>query len=66
MKFNTTNCKFLHVWNKNIRQDYFMSGTKLESAQVEKDLGVKDHQSFPGTIAVKKANRMQEYIAKEY
>ena len=26
-----------------------MGGTKLESAQVEKDLGVKVDQSFPGS-----------------
>ena len=40
MKFNITKCKVLHVGNKNIRQDYFMGGIKLECAQVEKDLGV--------------------------
>ena len=54
--------------NKNIRQDYFMGGTKLEVAQVEKDLGVIVDQSFSGSsqcaVAVKKANRMLRYIAR--
>ena len=40
IKFNIAKCKVLHVGNKNIRQDYFMGGIKLECAQVEKDLGV--------------------------
>ena len=31
-----------------MRQDYFMGGTKLESAQVEKDLGVIVDQSLSG------------------
>ena len=49
MKFNTTKCEVLRVGNENIRQDYFMGGTKLVSAQVEKDLGVIVDQSFSGS-----------------
>uniref|UniRef100_A0A0E9XH61 Uncharacterized protein n=1 Tax=Anguilla anguilla TaxID=7936 RepID=A0A0E9XH61_ANGAN len=69
MKFNITKCKVLHVGNKNIGQDYFMGGTKLECAQVEKDLGVIVDQSLSGScqcaVAVKKkANRMLGYIAR--
>lgn len=68
MKFNITKCKVLHVGNKNVRQDYFMGGTKLECAQVEKDLGVIVDQSLSSSsqcaAAVKKANRMLGYIAK--
>ena len=40
LKFNTAKCEDLHVGNKNIREDYFMGGKTLESAQVEKDLGI--------------------------
>ena len=46
MKFNMTKCKVLPVGDKNIRQDYFMGGKKLECAEVEKDLAVIDHQNF--------------------
>ena len=35
MNGNLTKCKVLHVGNKNIRQDCFMGGTKLECAQLE-------------------------------
>ena len=45
--------------NKNIRQDYFMGGIKLECALVEKDLGVMVDQNLSGSrqcaVAVKKA-----------
>ena len=58
MKFNITKCKVIHVGNKNIRQDYFMGGTKMECAHVEKDLGVIVDQSLSGSghcaVAVKK------------
>ena len=67
MKFNTSKCKVLHVGNKTIRHDHFMGGTKLESAQVEKDLSVIVDLSLSGSsqcaVAVKKANRMLGYIA---
>ena len=49
MKSNTTKCNVLHVGNKNIRQGYFMGGKTLESAQVEKDLGVIVDQSLSGS-----------------
>ena len=68
MKFNTIKCKVLRVGNENIQQDYFMGGKKLESAQVEKDLGVIVDQSLSGSIqcsvAVKKVNRVLGYIAR--
>ena len=58
--------------NKNILQDYFMGGIKLECAQVEKDLGVMIDENLSGSrqcaVAVKKnffkANRMLGYIAR--
>ena len=68
MKFNIAKRKVLHVGNKNIRQDYFMGGIKLECAQVEKDLGVMVDENLSGSrqcaVAVKKANRMLGYIAR--
>ena len=68
MKFNIVKCKVLHVGNKNILQDYFMGGIKLECAQVEKDLGVMVDENLSGSrqcaIAVQKANRMLGYIAR--
>ena len=68
IKFNIAKCKVLHVGNKNIRQDYFMGGIKLECAQVEKDPGVMVDENLSGSrqcaVAVKKANRMLRYIAR--
>ena len=59
IKFNIAKCKVLHVGNKNIRQDYFMGGIKLECAQVEKDLGVMVDENLSGSrqcaVAVKKS-----------
>ena len=65
-KFNTTKCKFLHGGNRNIRQDYFMGGTKLLSAQVEKNLGVSVDQSLSGSSQCAVAGaRSIEYKSKE-
>ena len=59
MKFNIAKCKVLHVGNKNIWQDYFMGGIKLECAQVEKDLGVMVDENLSGSrqcaVAIKKS-----------
>ena len=38
--FNTKKCKVMHISKKNSSVDYFMDGTKLESVNVERDLGV--------------------------
>lgn len=68
MKFNVAKCKVLHVGNKNIRQEYFLGGLKLECSSQEKDLGVIVDQTLTGTshcaLAAKKANRMVGYIAR--
>ncbi|KAG5851522.1 hypothetical protein ANANG_G00094310 [Anguilla anguilla] len=70
MRFNIAKCKVLHVGNENIRQDYVMGGTKLECAQLVKDLGVMVDQRFSGTthsvlaVKKKKTNRMLGYIPK--
>ena len=40
MDFNTKKCKVMHIGKKNSSVDYFMEGTKLESVNVERDLGV--------------------------
>ena len=40
MRFNVGKCKVLHMGNKNPRNEYFLNGLKLESAEEEKDLGV--------------------------
>ena len=51
MIVGVTKCKVLHVGNKNIRQDYFMGGPKLESAQCLSG-------SSQYAVAVKKVNCM--------
>ena len=52
-EFNKTKYKVLQVGNKSIGQDYFMAGTKLESAQAEKDLGVIVNQSLQVLVNVR-------------
>ena len=59
--------------NKNIGEDYYMGGTKLESTHVEKEFWGIFGQSLSGSsqwaVAVKNVNRMlgysQEYRSKE-
>ena len=46
MAFNKGKCHILHLGRNNQRFEYMMGGTKLESSDCEKDLGVMVHQSL--------------------
>ena len=65
-EINTTKCKFIHVVNINISQDYFMGATKVLKLKKAIIMGIIVDQSLSGSsqfaVAVKKANRMLGYI----
>ena len=58
MHFNVGKCKVMHIGNGNKRHDYFMNGTKLEEATVEKDLGVWVHNSMKPSTQCEYAARI--------
>ncbi len=53
MPFNVNKCNILQVGTRNLKNEYEMNGTKLESAQYVQD-------------AVSKANRMLGFINKNF
>jgi hypothetical protein len=40
LHFNTSKCKVMHLGKKNVKEDYTMDGSVLESTAAEKDIGV--------------------------
>jgi len=70
MLFNVDKCKVMHMGYNNRHFDYLMSGSKLESVNEEKDLGVividdlkwEKHCS----AAVSKANRILGMIKRNF
>ena len=44
--FNFTKCKCLHIGYNNPNCDYFMGDVRIESIDMEKDLGVHIHKSL--------------------
>ena len=58
MQFNVSKCKIMHVGRSNPRAEYTMSGTRLETTESERDIGVKIHQSLrPSTQCREAASR---------
>ena len=58
MSFNVTKCKVMHVGRNNPRVEYYMAGTKLETTEAERDIGVKVHKSLrPSTKCTEAARR---------
>ena len=70
LPFNTGKCKVLHIGNNNPCHPYVMNGSKLETVDEEKDLGVivdselKFHKHT--AAAVKKANMKLGMIKKSF
>ena len=68
MKYNTDKCEVLHFGRKNNRASYYLNGEKLESASVQRDLGVLVQETQKVSMqvqqVVKKANGMLAFIAK--
>ena len=70
MKFNTDKCKVIHFGRSNVKHDYVMENSVLESVDEEKDLGVVISKqlnfSKQCTEAIKKANRALGFIFRSF
>ena len=70
MLFNADKCKVMHMGYNNRYFDYLMSGSKLESVNEEKDLGVivSDDLKWEKhwSAAVRKANRILGTIKQKF
>ena len=68
--FNFTKCKYLHIGYNNPNYDYFMGDVRVESIDMEKELGVHIHKSLKVkeqiNYVVKKANRILGTIRRTY
>ena len=68
--FNFTKCKCLHIGYNNPNYDYFMGDVRIESIDIEKDLGVHIHKSLKVkeqvNYVVKKANKILRTIRRTY
>ena len=50
--FNLSICKVLHVGKNNLKHQYSMDGLPLDHVTDEKDLGVRDTESFKSVNSV--------------
>src|SRR5215469_6674262 len=70
MNFNADKCKIIHFGSKNEGHNYFIEGSILQAANEEKDLGVTVDNTLKFSKqcaeAVKKANKMLGYIARNF
>ena len=55
MEFNVEKCKVMHVGRKNLRFEYQINGVKLETVEVERDLGVMISSDMKPTSQCEKA-----------
>jgi ribonucleases P/MRP protein subunit RPP40 len=70
MPFNANKCHSLHIGHNNPKPEYYLSGEKIQSTNIERDLGVliQDDldQSQQVAKVVKKANQMLGLISRTY
>ena len=70
MQFNVAKCKIMHVGRNNPGYDYYMSGTKLNTVEEEKDIGVTVHASLKPSKHCKKvaatASAVLRQLAKNF
>ena len=68
--FNFTKCKCLHIGYNNPNYDYLMGDVRIESIDIEKDLGVHIHKSLKVkeqvNYVVRKTNRILGTIRRTY
>ena len=68
--FNFTKCKCLHIGYNNPNYDYCMADERMESVDMEKDIGVHIHKSLKvkeqQNYVVKKANKILGTIRRNY
>ena len=69
-QFNVAKCKIMHVGRNNPGYDYYMAGTKLNTVEEEKDIGVKVHASLKPSKHCKKvaasASAVFRQLAKNF
>ena len=62
LHFNTSKCKIMHLGKKNVKEEYTMEGTVLETTAAEKDIGVMIQDSLKPSLhwakTAAKANRV--------
>ena len=51
MLFNVKKCRAMHMGRQLIQRDYVMNGVRLETVEVEKDLGVIIRSDLKASIA---------------
>src|SRR5215469_14723869 len=70
MNFNADKCKIIHFGSRNEGHNYFIEGSILQAASQEKYLGVTVDNTLKFSKqcaeAVKKANKMFGYIARNF
>src|SRR5215469_15321677 len=70
MNFNADKCKIIHFGSRNEGHNYFIEGSVLQATSEEKDLGVTVDETLKFSKqcaeAVKKANKMLGYIARNF
>src|SRR5215469_12287375 len=70
MNYNADKCKIIHFGSRNEGHNYFIEGSILQAANEEKDLGVTVDSTLKLSKqcaeAVKKANKMLGYIARNF
>jgi len=55
MCFNLAKCKIMHVGSQNPEYEYFMKGTKLETTEEERDIGVEVTRNLKPSVHCSKA-----------
>jgi hypothetical protein len=62
MEFNVTKCKGMQIGRNNPQADYTMSGSRLETTVVERDIGVKVQQSLRPSVQCTDASRRANVV----
>ncbi|XP_072107366.1 uncharacterized protein [Mobula birostris] len=68
MKYNVGKCMVMHFGRKNKRADYYLNGERIQSSEMQRDLGVLVQDSLKVNLqvesVVKKANVMLAFISR--
>ncbi len=62
MKFNTGKCRVVHTGRSNPRNVYYMDGTKLETSENERDLGIIISSTLKPTQQCAEAVQRANYV----
>ena len=50
LHFNSSKCKIMHLGKKNVKEEYTMEGTVLETTAAEKDIGVMIQENLKPSL----------------